>query len=31
MQEAFAFLASDDYREGVQSFLVRRKPVFSGK
>jgi len=31
MQQAFAFLASDDYREGVQSFLVRRKPVFTGK
>jgi enoyl-CoA hydratase/carnithine racemase len=31
MQQAFAFLASDDYREGVQSFLARRKPVFSEK
>jgi enoyl-CoA hydratase len=31
VQEAFAFLVSDDYREGVQSFLARRKPVFSGK
>jgi enoyl-CoA hydratase len=31
LQEAFAFLASQDYREGVQTFLSKRKPVFSGK
>lgn len=29
--DAFAFLASQDYREGVQTFLNKRKPVFSGK
>lgn len=29
--DAFAFLASQDYREGVQTFLSKRKPVFSGK
>lgn len=28
---AFAFLASQDYREGVQTFLAKRKPVFLGK
>ncbi|HJV81736.1 enoyl-CoA hydratase/isomerase family protein [Noviherbaspirillum sp.] len=31
LREAFAFLASQDYREGVQTFLAKRKPVFSGK
>lgn len=31
LQEAFSFLASQDYREGVQTFLGKRKPVFSGK
>lgn len=29
--DAFSFLASQDYREGVQSFLAKRQPVFSGK
>jgi enoyl-CoA hydratase len=29
--DAFAFLNSQDYREGVQTFLDKRKPVFSGK
>lgn len=29
--DAFSFLASQDYREGVQTFLKKRKPVFSGK
>lgn len=28
---AFGFLASQDYREGVQTFLAKRKPVFLGK
>lgn len=31
LHEAFSFLASQDYREGVQTFLAKRKPVFSGK
>lgn len=31
LQDAFAFLDSHDYREGVQSFLDKRKPEFSGK
>jgi enoyl-CoA hydratase/carnithine racemase len=29
LREAFAFLDSHDYREGVQSFLDKRQPVFS--
>lgn len=31
MQAAFAFLASQDYREGVQAFLAKREPIFLGK
>ncbi|HJV86773.1 MAG TPA: enoyl-CoA hydratase-related protein [Noviherbaspirillum sp.] len=31
LHDAFSFLASQDYREGVQTFLNKRKPVFSGK
>jgi enoyl-CoA hydratase/carnithine racemase len=31
LREAFACLASQDYHEGVQSFLDKRPPVFSGK
>ncbi len=31
MAEAFAFLASQDYREGVRTFLDKTKPVFLGK
>lgn len=28
---AYAFLDSDDYHEGVQSFLAKRAPIFHGK
>jgi len=31
LQDAFSFLESDDYREGVQAFLDKRKPSFLGK
>ncbi len=31
LADAFAFLASQDYREGVQTFLNKTKPVFLGK
>ena len=31
LSAAFAFLASQDYREGVQTFLAKRDPVFLGK
>jgi enoyl-CoA hydratase/carnithine racemase len=31
LQTAYAFLDSDDYREGVQSFLAKRPPEFQGK
>lgn len=31
LNAAFAFLASQDYREGVQTFLAKREPVFLGK
>ena len=30
LQAAYAFLDSHDYREGVQSFLAKRKPDFTG-
>ena len=31
LEAAFAFLTTHDYREGVQSFLDKRDPVFTGK
>lgn len=31
LQAAFACLGSQDYHEGVQAFLGKRKPVFQGK
>jgi enoyl-CoA hydratase len=31
LRAAFAFLESDDYREGFQSFLEKRTPVFTGR
>ncbi|WP_151637066.1 enoyl-CoA hydratase/isomerase family protein [Noviherbaspirillum aerium] len=31
MQAAFALLESQDYREGIASFLEKRKPVFKGQ
>jgi enoyl-CoA hydratase len=31
LHAAFAFLESEDYREGVQSFLQKRKPHFTGR
>jgi enoyl-CoA hydratase/carnithine racemase len=31
LNAAFALLSSDDYREGLQAFLNKTRPVFSGK
>ncbi len=31
LRAAFAFLESEDYREGVRTFLAKQKPVFTGK
>ncbi|MBR0567873.1 enoyl-CoA hydratase/isomerase family protein [Azoarcus sp. L1K30] len=30
-RSAFDFLATDDYREGIDAFLNKRKPVFKGR
>lgn len=30
-RSAFDFLATDDYREGIDAFLTKRKPVFKGR
>jgi enoyl-CoA hydratase/carnithine racemase len=31
LKSAYAFLDSDDYHEGVQSFLAKRPPEFRGQ
>lgn len=31
LKEAFGFLESEDYREGVRTFLAKQKPNFTGK
>ena len=30
-REAFAFLATEDYREGLDAFLAKRPPLFRGR
>jgi enoyl-CoA hydratase len=29
--DSFGFFASDDYPEGLQAFLSKRKPIFRGR
>jgi enoyl-CoA hydratase len=31
LRAAFSFLNTQDYREGVQAFLKKRKPDFTGR
>jgi len=31
LKESFAFLDSEDYREGLSAFLAKRKPLFQGR
>jgi enoyl-CoA hydratase len=31
LRASFAFLDSDDYREGLSAFLEKRKPQFNGR
>lgn len=31
LRDSFAFLATEDYQEGLAAFLAKRKPVFTGR